>query len=180
MHLRFSRLRWPEWMVGAGGVVLLGSMLLLPWYELTRGTPGPPPKYFITVSVDGWHGVGLARWLMLLTVLAALAVVFFQAGERAPALPVAATLFAVPLAAVTMVWLIVRVWIVPPGGREIGGWIGLVGAAAVAYGGYRSIRMEGIAAADSPAEIPTVRLDAEGVAAAGDEPAVGLEHEGAT
>lgn len=158
MHLRFSRLRWPEWVVGAGGLMLLGSMLLLPWYQQTRSTPGPPPKYFITVSVDGWHGANYARWLMLVTVLAAFAVVFFQARQRAPALPVAATVVAVPLAAATVVWLIVRVWIAPHGGREIGGWIGLLGAAAIVYGGYKSMVMEGIAPSDAPAEIPTVDL----------------------
>jgi hypothetical protein len=100
----------------------------------------------------------IVRWLILLTILAALAVMFFQARERAPALPVAFSVIAGPLAAVTVIWLIIRVWIAPHGGREIGGWIGLLSAAAIAYGAYKSIRMEGIAAEDGPLEIPTVKL----------------------
>lgn len=181
MHLRFSRLRWPEWVVGAGGLALLGAMLLLPWYtrQLSSGPPGPT-KYFVQESLDGWHGLGHARWLMLATVLAAFAVVFFQARQRGPALPIAVTVFAVPLAALTLVWLIVRVWIVPPGGREVGGWIGLLGAAAIAYGGYRSMLIEGIAASDAPAEIPTVAFSHEGAARLDNKGATRLDHEAAT
>jgi hypothetical protein len=96
------------------------------------------------------------------TVLGAFAVVFFQARQRAPALPVAATALVVPLAIGTGGWLIVRVWIVPPGRRQIGGWIGLVGTAAIVYGGYRSILMEGIDPSDAPAEIRTIDLEHEG------------------
>ena len=162
MHLRVSRLRWPEWVVGAGGVGLLGSMLLLPWYTRTARSGRLGAKHVVRESVDGWHGIGHARWLMLLTALSAFKVVFFQARERAPALPMAATSLAVPPAAGTVVWLIVRVLIAPPGEREIGGWIGLLGAAGIAYGGYRSILMEGIAATDAPAEIPTVNLERGG------------------
>jgi bacteriorhodopsin len=161
MRLRFSRLRWPEWVIGAGGLLLLFSTFVLPWYQLTRSTPGPPPKFFVEVSQNGWHGVTHARWLLLVTILAAFAVVFFQARQRAPALPIAATVFAVPLAALTVLWLIYRVWINPAGGREIGGWIGLLSAAAIVYGGYKSIRTEGIAEEDAPTEIPAVRLEGE-------------------
>lgn len=162
LRLEWSRLRWPEWVVGSGGLVLLVALLLMPWYTLILVSGPPGPRYFTTRSVDGWHGLTHARWLALLTVLAALAVVIFQARERAPAIPIAITVIAVPLAGVTLVWLIVRVLISPPGGREIGGWIGLLATAAVAYGGYRSIRLEGIAERDAPVEIPTVTVGERG------------------
>jgi hypothetical protein len=162
MRLEFSRLRWPEWVVGFGGLVLLASLLLMPWYTLILVSGPPGPKYFSTRSVDGWHGLTHARWLVLVTILAALAVMLLQARQRAPALPIALTVFAVPLALLTLVWLIVRFWISPPGGRGIGGWIGLLSTAAILYGGCRSIRLEGIAAGDAPTEIPTVRVGGEG------------------
>lgn len=171
MRLRLSRLRWPEWVMGAGGLALLGSMLL-PWYTQTRRSGGVGPTRVVRESVDGWHGVGHARWPTSATGLAAFAVAFLQARQRAPALPVAATSFAVPMATAAGVWLIVRVWIAPPGGREIGGWVGLVGAAAIVYGGYKSTLMEGIAATDGPADIPTVDFEHEG--------STGLDREGAT
>jgi len=134
------------------------ATFLLPWYTVVKSSAPPGPKYFITESIDGWHGLAVVRWLIVLTILAAFAVVFFQARERAPALPVAFTMLAAPLAGLTLLWLIVRVWIAPHGGRGIGGWIGLFGAAAIAYGAYKSIRMEGIAASDGPTQIPTVKL----------------------
>lgn len=161
LRLRFSRLRWPEWLIGVGGLLLLASLLLMPWYTLILVSPPPGPRYFSTRSVDGWNGLTHARWPALVAVLVALAVVFFQARERAPALPVALTVIVVPLAALTFVWLVIKFLIAPPGGRSIGGWIGLVGSATIAYAGWRSMRLEGIAPADAPAEIPTVRLSGE-------------------
>jgi hypothetical protein len=157
MGLRPSRLRWPEWLIGAGGVVLLAAMVLMPWYTLTLSSRPPGPVYLVPQQLDGWHGLKIAHWLLVLTVLVALAVAFFQAQRRAPALPVSLTVFALILGAVSTLWLIVRL-IDPPGGRGIGGWIGLLGAAAVAYGGYASLRMEGIAPVDAPTQIPTIDL----------------------
>jgi hypothetical protein len=161
VHLRFSRLRWPEWVMGAGGLVVLGSMPL-PWFTRTPRPGRWGRKHVTAESIDGWHGLGRERWLVLATGVAGLKVVFLQARQRAPALPVAATFTTAPLAAGTAVWLIVRMWIAPPAKPEIGGSIGLLGAAVIAYGGYRSIRMEGIAPADAPADIPTVDLAREG------------------
>lgn len=132
-------------------------MLLMPWYTLTLSSHPPGPIYLVSQQVDGWHGLKVAHWLLTLTALVALAVAFFQAQRRAPALPVSLTVFAMLLGGLSAVWLLVRL-IDAPGGRGIGGWIGLVGAAAVAYGGYASLRMEGIAPVDAPGEIPTIDL----------------------
>lgn len=158
MRLHASRLRWPEWVIGAGGIVLLAAMLLMPWFTLTLSSHPPGPIYLIPQQEDGWHGLNGAHWLLLVTVLLALAAAFFQAQRRAPALPVTLCLLASLLGGVSMIWLIARVLIAPPGGRGIGGWIGLLGAAAIAYGGAASLRREGIARVDAPTQIPTVDL----------------------
>ena len=161
MGLRASRLRWPEWLIGAGGVVLLGAMLLAPWYQLTAASAPPGPTYYVSENVDGWNGLSHARWLLLVTILIALGTAFFQAQRRAPALPVTLSLLAGMIAGLTTVWLIVRVIIAPAGGREIGGWIGLLATALIAYAGLASIRLEGIDPVDGPGEIPTVNLSGE-------------------
>jgi hypothetical protein len=158
MRFEPSRVRWPEWTVGAGSMLLLGSVLLLPWYQLSESSPPPGPRYFITYSLDGWNGLHSARWLLLVTIVTGLALLFFQATRRAPAIPVTFSLLAALIGALAALWLIYRVLIDPPGGRQLGGWIGLLGACAIAYGGYRSLRLEGISPADAPPEIPTVRL----------------------
>lgn len=144
--------------MGAGGVLLLIAMLLMPWYTLTLSSQPPGPIALIPEQVDGWHGLTVGRWFLLLAILLALAAAFFQAQRRAPALPVTLSVLASMLGGGCVLWLIIRVLIAPPGGRGIGGWIGLLGAAAIAYGGYRSMRLEGIASEDGPAEIPTIDL----------------------
>lgn len=161
MSFDASRIRWPEWVVGVGGAVLLASMLLLPWFTLVSlsGPPGPPLG--AAYKVDGWNGLQHARWLLLVTILLALAALIVQARQRAPAVPVTLALFASWFGGLSVLWLIYRVVIDPPGGRELGGWIGLIAAAAIAYGGYRSVRLEGIADKDAPREIPVIKLGDE-------------------
>lgn len=159
MRLDPKRIRRPEWIIGVGGLVLLGAMLLFPWYTVTEVSGPPGPQYLIKISIDGWHGLSHAHWLVLVTVLVAFATIFFQATRRAPAVPVTFSLLAAVLGGLTALWLIYRVLINPPGGsREFGGVLGLLSALAVTYGGYASLRLEGIAPGDAPAEIPTVEL----------------------
>jgi uncharacterized membrane protein len=159
MDLDLSRVRRPEWIVGAGGVVLLASMFVLSWYQLTQGAGPPGGKIFIKTSVSGWSGLTHLRWLVLLTVLAAFALVLLQAGRRAPALPVGAAVAVTIIAAVTLVWLVYRVLISAPGGRQAGAFVGLLSTCAIVYGGYESMRREGIAARDQPQDVPTVTLE---------------------
>ena len=161
MRFVCSRLRWPEWLIGAGAVVLLAAMLLLPWYTLTPASGGSGPRYFIPQKVDGWNGLSHSHWLLLVTILLGLAAAVFQATRRAPAVPVTLCLFASLFGGLSALWLVYRFLIDPSGGREIGGWIRLIGACAIAYGGFESIRMEGIAPRDAPAEIPVIPLSGE-------------------
>ncbi len=128
-------------LIGAGGLVLLGSMLLLPWYRRVSVSGPPAPRYFVMTSVDGWHGLSNAHWLLLVTILVAWALVFFQATRRAPAIPVTLSLLAAVLGGLTALWLIYRVLINPPGsGRELGAFVGLLASLAITYGGYASLR----------------------------------------
>ena|SRR5436305_472344 len=137
MSFDLSRLRRGEWTVGAGAVVLLASMLLLPWYGDSR-------------TIDGWNALTHFRWLLVLTLLFAGALLFFSATRRAPAIPVTLSLFVAVLGAVCAAWLLYRVAIDPVAGRKVGGWVGLAGAAAIGYGGWSATRRTGIAQSDAP------------------------------
>jgi hypothetical protein len=151
-----SRLRRGEWVVGAGGVVLLASMLLLPWYGLTRVSGGIGPNYFVSYSVDGWNGLTHGHWIMLVTIISALALVYFQGTRPAPAVPVTLSLFVTIVGLVAGLWLIYRDFISAAGSLKLGAFIGLASVCAIAVGGWESQHAEGIAARDAPAEIPTV------------------------
>jgi hypothetical protein len=149
MSVERSRLRRGEWIVGAGSVLLLAPMLLLPWFGSSR-------------TVDGWNALTHFRWLAVLTLLAAAALLFFQATRRAPAVPATLSLLVTVLGALTSAWLIYRVGIDPAGGRKVGAWIALAAAITITYGGFSSFRTEGIAGRDAPSVIPTVDPWAQG------------------
>lgn len=159
-RLRSYRLRWPERVVGVSAVVLLVALLLFSWYSFPpRASGGLGPKYYVVGnSEDGWHGLSHAHWLLLITILAALGLVLVQAARPAPPIPVTFSLLVMVLGGLSTVWLVVRVILDPPAGRNFGGWLGLVSAAVLTWAGYESVRMEGIAPRDTPSDIPTVGL----------------------
>jgi hypothetical protein len=148
MSFDWSRLRQGEWLAGAGGLVLLASMLLLPWYRLPSST------------VDGWNGLTHLRWLLVITVGASFALVYLQATRRAPALPVTFSYVVLVLGAISVLWIVYRDFISAAGSLKAGAWVGLVSACAIALGGYVSLRQEGISEKDAP-EVPTVSPEAQ-------------------
>jgi hypothetical protein len=154
MELEPSRLRRGEAIAGVSGLVLLASLLLLPWY----GTSSPGPS----ISATGWNSLSILRWLILLDALTAIGLAFFQAARRAPALPVTFSVVSMVLGLPTAIALIYRVLINLPGpdnliDQRYGAIVGLIALLALLYGAFRSLRQEGIAPRDAVAVIPTVR-----------------------
>lgn len=147
--------------MGVSAAVLLAAMLLVSWFTFPpRASGGLGPKYFVPGnSEDGWHGLAHAHWLLLVTILAAVGLVLFQAARPAPPIPVTFSLLVMVLGALSTVWLFVRVVVDPPAGRNFGGWLALVSAAVLTWAGYESVRTEGIAPQDTPRDIPTISLD---------------------
>ena len=153
-----ARLRRGEVIVGAGAVVLLASMFALKWYGLNGR------------SVSGWDALTTLRWLVLVTVLCAAALVFTQVTRRSPAVPVTLSVFVTVLGLLTTLTLIYRVLIDAPGDQKAGAFVGLAGAIAILVGGYLSMRAEGVADRDAPAEIETVTLEGPRQSAAAGDP----------
>ncbi len=96
-----------------------------------------------------------------MTALAAFALAYLQAAMRAPALPVTFGVIVSVLGVITVLVLIYRVLINEPGtdavvDQRAGAYLGLISACVILYGGYRSLRQEGIAERDGPQEIETV------------------------
>jgi hypothetical protein len=160
--LRLSRLRSGEWIVGAMAIVLLALMFLAPWYGLTGAGERLARRLGVATSVNGFDGLTNLRWLMLVAIGVALALVFAQASRRAPALPASLSAILVPLAIATSIWLIYRVLIDVPGSPVVtarpAAYLGLAAALALTYGAYRSLREEDRPDAARNAAIPTVDL----------------------
>lgn len=168
MGFEWSRLRRAEIAAGVAAVVLLLAMFLLPWYGYKGDLAPLAAKLGVKTSADAWHSLSTTRWLMLLTIAAALALVYLQGTRPSPALPATFSLFVWLLGGLTSLVLIYRVLINVPGpndvvSRDVGGFVGLVASIVIGFAGYRSLRAEGIAPHDAPKEIPTVQPDAAGV-----------------
>jgi uncharacterized membrane protein YoaK (UPF0700 family) len=143
-----SRLRRGELLAGASAVLLAILMVGVTWYGAASGNGG---------SRTGWQALTDLRWLLLVTIVAAVALVVVQASHRAPALPVTMSLVVMLLGIVTVLALVYRVLISPPPHQEVGAWLGLLSALGITVGGYLSLRQEGIARRDERRDIPIVR-----------------------
>jgi hypothetical protein len=140
-----SRLRRGELLAGAGAVLLLVFLLAGKWAG----------------SHSGWEALPSLRWLLAVTIAAALGLVVVQATRRAPAVPVTTSLIVAVIGIITVLALIYRVLINPPAQQHAAAYLGLLSAIALAYGGYLSMREEGIARRDAPRDIPVVRPGGE-------------------
>jgi hypothetical protein len=145
MDFEASRLRRGELLAGAGAVLLLVFLLAGRWAG----------------SRSGWAALPSLRWLLALTIAAALSLVVLQATRRAPAVPVTMSLIVTVLGVITVLALVYRVLINPPGQQHAAAYLGLLSAIGLTYGGYLSLREEGIARRDAPQDIPIVRPGGE-------------------
>jgi hypothetical protein len=126
--------------VAIASVALLVLMLVVHW----------------NASRTGWQALSHLRWLILVTVVSGLALAWFQATRRAPAVPVTFAVIVTTLALPTVAWLVYRVVASPPAHQRVGAALGLLSELALLVGGFVSMRQEGIDPADEPAHIPTV------------------------
>jgi hypothetical protein len=149
MDLDPGRLRRGELLAGTGAVLLLVFLLAGKWYGRGGG------------AHTGWEALTSLRWLLLVTIAAALALVAAQVARRSPAIPVTLSMIVTVLGLITVLALIYRVLINAPAHEQAGAFLGLLFAIGLAYGGYLSLREEGIARRDAPREIPIVRPSAE-------------------
>jgi prepilin signal peptidase PulO-like enzyme (type II secretory pathway) len=144
-----ARLRRGELLAGTGAVLLLVFMLAGKWYGHGGG------------ARTGWEALTTLRWLLVVTIAAAFALVLAQITRRAPAVPVTLSLAVTLLGLISVLALIYRVLISAPAHEQAGAFLGLISALGLAYGGFLSLREEGIAHRDAPSEIPVVRPGAE-------------------
>lgn len=163
MEFRLSRLRRGEWIVAGGAVLLAVAMFLMPWYGVKSPLGPTAASLGGATSWDGWSGLTNLRWLVIVTIVVALGLVWLQATRRAPALPVTFGVILMVLDLVTTLALIYRVVFDVPGAdslveRKAGGFVGIVAAIAMLYGAYLSIREEGLAPEDENTEVERVAL----------------------
>lgn len=134
MDLRLSRLRAGELLAGAGAVAELVALFALTWFR-SGGAAGDH------AGRDGFAGLPVLRWLILLTAVLALALVCLQATRRAPALPVVMSVVVSAAGVVTTVVVAVRL-LVGSGSPQAGALVGLACLLVIVAGAWASMRQE--------------------------------------
>jgi hypothetical protein len=152
-----SRLRRGEIVAAVGAVLLFVFMFFFKWYGVGGALGDFAQAAGVDASVNGWDSHTVLRWLMLLTIVAALALAFLTATQRTVALPVTMAVIVSALAALLTVLLAYRVILNEPGPNslvdvKIGAWLGLLASATILYGGYLSMRDEGTSLDDVRAQ----------------------------
>jgi hypothetical protein len=136
-----SRLTSGDISAGVGGIVLLVS-LWLPWYGVSVNVRG----FSASSDASGWEVFSTIDIILFLIALAAIVLVATKAaGQLPPDVPVPLVLLG--LGALALLLILYRLIDTPAPGdlpdeidvsRKIGLFIGLIGAAGVAYGGWRA------------------------------------------
>src|SRR2546423_12557482 len=106
---RFSRLRWPEWVVAISALVLLVALFSMTWFTYSTTPGGLGPNNIVPYSVNGWHGISHGRWLLLITAVAGLTLFLLQLARPTPTLPVTTSVVLIYLGALSVFWLVFRV-----------------------------------------------------------------------
>jgi len=144
---RPPKLRQGELISVTCALVLLVAMFALKWYGLAV-TPSPSAKRAAVSSAeDAWHGLTFLRWLMLLTIVAAVGSVALHARQRSHGVKTDTSRVIAGLGTLPALLLLYRVLIDLPSPTEvvdqkIGAYLGLLAALGIAIGGYESIREE--------------------------------------
>jgi hypothetical protein len=125
------RLRAGELLALAGAICVIVSLFVRS-YETPIG------------NLNAWETFGPAVVLEIAAVFAALAMVLSALTERTTALPVATTVWCVPLGLLGVIAAIVRVFERPDhaGGVCIGVWLALAGSLLIVLGAWQAMRDE--------------------------------------
>jgi len=121
------RLRAGEWLALAGGVLLIAS-LFMTWYD----------------DLSGFEALSVIDILLVLIAAVAFALAILQATQTSPSLPVAFGVLSVTIGAIGVLLVLFRLIDAPGdvGGPAAGVWLGLVAAVAITVGGWRSLANE--------------------------------------
>jgi hypothetical protein len=166
--LDFRHLTRGEQIAGLAGVALLVIMLVFKWYGVR--TEGVLDENGAVITSEGgtrnaFQAFTVTDFVLLLTALAAIALPLWTAAGRQLARPIAPDAIVAALGILAFALIAFRLisppeWTIDVGGgqevhlsaftdsdeartditRRVGAWLGLVAAAAVAYGGYLSAR----------------------------------------
>jgi hypothetical protein len=129
--------------------VLLFIVMFLPWFGFDVGGGEVAEDLGISVpevsaNFSAWESFDFIDLVLLLTVLVAVGLAIATAMAQTVSLPVAASALTAGLGILSTILVLYRI-LDPPGeaDREFWVFVGLILAAGIAYGGWRSMQEEG-------------------------------------
>jgi hypothetical protein len=156
MNFDIGRLRRSDQVIGAGAIALFIFLFLFKWYGISAILSEEGSGVSLS-STNGWHTYTNSRWIWIVTIIVALAVVVLRAGQRALNIRVQQGVIVAGLGALSATLILYRIVHHPSGipsgeqfsgGIKIGIWLALIAAAAITYGGYLAMHDEGTSLSD--------------------------------
>ncbi len=150
-----DRLRTGELVAGISAVALF-IIMFLPWFGFDLGGAAEDAANQLGVSIDvpdanfnAWESFDFIDIVLFVTVIVAVAFAVATAMSQTVALPVAASAITAGLGILSTVLIIYRLIDTPSDAdRKYGVFLGLIAAAGIAYGGWRSMQEEGTSFGD--------------------------------
>ncbi|MFI5004850.1 MAG: hypothetical protein ACHQE6_07545 [Solirubrobacterales bacterium] len=151
MNLDLALLRRPQWLMGGGALALFVFTFFFKWFGASIATEVGGVSLGFHLGLDAWHSLADTRWLLLLTILAALFRVGAEAGGRELELPVPASAIVALLAGLCAICVLYRIIDHPHlsvsygpttlhYGAELGIYLGFIACVAIAYGALEDLR----------------------------------------
>jgi hypothetical protein len=144
-----DRLRTGELIAGVSGVALF-IIMFLPWFGVDFGDAGEIAEGLgidvpeASVDFNAWEAFDFIDLVLLVTIVVAVGLAVASMAAQTVALPVAASSITAGLGILSTLLILYRI-IDPPSELDRKFWVfaGLVAAAGIAYGGWRSMQEEG-------------------------------------
>ncbi len=156
MELDFAQLRRGQWVIAGGAVALFIATFLFKWFGgNASGTVPGGPTVTIASSANAWQSLSNTRWLLLATILAAVALVVAAAAQRELPTPIPPSAVVVALASVSAVFVLYRILDHPhvsatfgsvsvTYGAQLGLYLGFLACLAILYGAVVDLREAGV------------------------------------
>jgi hypothetical protein len=172
-RIRLDRLRLWELIMLAASVALIIDMVAFPWYSVrTEYSVGRAALGPFSANYSPGRVFTILTPLAIVCVMLVWVICIVQVAQRGPAIPIVLTVFGTVLNLILGIGLLIRVVfdqpVIPVSGAngantikpDVASVVGLFLALVMLYAGWRSLRTDGIAAADQPPKIETLRLAA--------------------
>ena len=133
-----------ELLSAGSALVLLIAMFAVKWYGVA-GVPDPSyARPAVSSAVDGWNALTGIRWLMLVTVIAAVGSVVLHVSQAQHGVKTDTSRLITALGGLTAALLAYRILVALPSpdkviDQKLGAFVGLAAALGVLWGGCESI-----------------------------------------